>query len=297
MGKKPAETKASKKDLSTKGIYKEKANRAKIIKKVIMDHIKKNKPKNSFVMHDMQSLSDRVEIWRHHIPRVECFYAVKAMFSTPVVKHMVAMGTGFDVASVSEMELCMKNGANPNDLIFANPVKQDTQILATKKLKVKKMTFDCIEELQKIHRLYPEAECILRIATVSTGALYNLSEKFGAAMENVDEILKEAKKLNLHIKGVAFHTGSGGVSFESYEESLRNIRKIFDKAEEMGLKKMDFLDIGGGFTLINPEEGKNFTDVAKLIEDMLNKVFPEKSTRIIAEPGRYMAESVQYVVS
>ena len=30
---------------------------------------------------------------------------------------------------------------------------------------VKKMTFDCIEELEKIARCYPEAECILRIAT------------------------------------------------------------------------------------------------------------------------------------
>lgn len=73
---------------------------------------------------------------------------------------------------------------------------------------------------------------------------------------------------------------------------MSDARTIFDKAEKMGLKKMDFLDIGGGFTLICPEKGKNFTDVAKLIQDMVEKVFPEKSIRIVGEPGRYIAESV-----
>jgi diaminopimelate decarboxylase len=42
------------------------------------------------------------------------------------------------------------------------------------------MTFDSIEELEKISKDFPDAECILRIATDTSGARYNLSEKFGA---------------------------------------------------------------------------------------------------------------------
>jgi ornithine decarboxylase len=78
------------------------------------------------------------------------------------------------------------------------------------------MTFDSIEELEKISKDFPGAECILRIATDTTTALYNLSEKFGAPINEIETILKAAKKLGLYVKGVAFHTGSGGVTFDSY---------------------------------------------------------------------------------
>ena len=127
------------------------------------------------------------------------------------------------------------------------------------------MTFDSIEELEKIKKWFPKAECVLRIAVDATTAVYNLSEKFGATMQEVPKILDVAKKLNLHIKGVAFHTGSGGVTFSSYESSLKNIRKIFNMAKQKGLKEMDFIDIGGGFTMIYPGTGKNFNEVAPLI--------------------------------
>ena len=127
---------------------------------------------------------------------------------------------------------------------------------------MKKTTFDSVEELYKIKKYFPEAECVLRIAVKATTAMYNLSEKFGASMNDVPEILRVSKKLGLFIKGVAFHTGSGGVTFPSYETSINNARKIFDMAEKMGLNKMDFLDIGGGFTIIHDENIKNFPFVA-----------------------------------
>ena len=58
-------------------------------------------------------------------------------------------------------------------------------MLIAKKFGIKMMTFDCSEELYKISKHFPEAECILRITTEKTTALYNLSEKFGAFMTEV----------------------------------------------------------------------------------------------------------------
>jgi ornithine decarboxylase len=86
------------------------------------------------------------------------------------------------------------------------------------------MTFDSLEELHKIKAHFPEAECVVRIAVLVTDALYNLSEKFGVTMEEIPEILKTGKKLNLKIVGVAFHVGSGGVTFEPYKTSILNAR-------------------------------------------------------------------------
>ena len=119
-------------------------------------------------------------------------------------------------------------------------------------------------------------------------------------MEDVDKILNASKKLGLYVKGVAFHTGSGGVTFDSYKTSVVNARKIFDKAEKMGLKKMDFLDIGGGFSLASDQptaSEKKFDKVAIMITQILEQVFPEPHIRIIGEPGRYVSEGVGYLTS
>ena len=114
------------------------------------------------------------------------------------------------------------------------------------------MTFDSVEELYKIQKNFPEAECVIRVATETVGcsAFYELSSKFGAFMEDIPMILQTAKKLGLKIKGASFHVGSGGVLYGEYEQCLLDVRKIFDMAQQMGLPKMDFLDLGGGFTYI-----------------------------------------------
>ena len=201
------------------------------------------------------------------------------------------------MASEFEMREVLKLGVSPEKCIYANPVKQSDHIKVARELGVKKMTFDSIEELHKIKKEFPQAECILRIAVETTTAMYNLSEKFGAFMEDVPKILQAGKKLGLRLKGVAFHTGSGGVTFESYRSSLVNARTIFDMASGLGLQEMDFLDIGGGFTLICPGTGKNFEEVAPMIGKLIDDVFPEPNIQIIAEPGRYIVESMAFMAS
>jgi len=98
----------------------------------------------------------------------------------------------------------------------------------------------------------------------------------------------------LKIKGVAFHTGSGGVTFTSYNESLLNTRKVFDQALQLGMPPLEIVDIGGGFTMVSPEQEKNFDFVAPLISEAINNHFPEDTVRFIAEPGRFVSESVVY---
>jgi len=176
-------------------------------------------------------------------------------------------------------------------------MKEEYQLEAAKKHKVKRMTFDCIGELHKIKNIFPDAECVLRIAVEVTTAVYNLSEKFGVFMKDVPALLKEAKKLGLKIVGVAFHTGSGGVTFPAYDISIRNARNIFDMAKSMGMPEMNFLDIGGGFTLIHDEDIKNMPYVAPLIGKLLDELFPDPKMTIVAEPGRYISESVCYLLT
>ena len=82
--------------------------------------------------------------------------------------------------------------------------------------------------------------------------------------------MKVAKELGLHLKGVAFHTGSGGVDYQTYIRSLEQVKQIFDDGKAMGHNRMDLVDIGGGFTGILPGSGKNFEEVAPNIRQAID---------------------------
>uniref|UniRef100_A0A7S3CHU0 Ornithine decarboxylase n=1 Tax=Strombidium rassoulzadegani TaxID=1082188 RepID=A0A7S3CHU0_9SPIT len=76
-----------------------------------------------------------------------------------------------------------------------------------------------------------------------------------------------------------------------------NSRKIFDRAVELGMPEMTFLDVGGGFTLVHEQKVKNFDFVAPKLNNMLEKYFPDPKVRVIGEPGRFVSESVVYMAS
>jgi ornithine decarboxylase len=221
------------------------------VKKKIAKLTASGKHKDSFYLFDIENVTERIKIWRYLLPRVEIFYAVKTNTNPRIIQKCIDNNTCFDVASETEIKNTAAMGVKPENCIYASPIKKVSSLLAAKEQGIFKMTFDTIEELHKIAKYFPEAECVLRIATDTTTAIYNLSEKYGAPMEDVPSMLQTGKELGLRIKGVSFHTGSGGVEFESYESSLYNTRKIFDMAQQMGMEKMDLIDIGGGFTLVN----------------------------------------------
>jgi ornithine decarboxylase len=89
------------------------------------------------------------------------------------------------------------------------------------------MTFDCVEEVEKIARIHPGAQLVLRIAVEVTDAPCPMSIKFGAPRETWEENVEACKKHNMRLRGVSFHVGTGGCSFAAYENSIINAKQIF----------------------------------------------------------------------
>jgi len=67
-------------------------------------------------------------------------------------------------------------------------------------------------------------------------------------------------------------------------------------AASMGMQEMDLVDIGGGFTLICPDSGTNFEEIAPKIGQLLEEYFPSPHVRVIAEPGRFISEGCLHLV-
>lgn len=97
--------------------------------------------------------------WIQFLPRVRPFYAVKCNDSPLVLETLAGLGTGFDCASKVEMQKVLGiTGVAPHDIIYANPAKPRSHIMAAEELGVSTVTFDSKVELYKLKKLFPDAK-------------------------------------------------------------------------------------------------------------------------------------------
>uniref|UniRef100_A0A674NJF4 ornithine decarboxylase n=1 Tax=Takifugu rubripes TaxID=31033 RepID=A0A674NJF4_TAKRU len=221
--------------------------------------------------------------WLSYLPRVKPFYAVKCNSTETVLRTLNALGTGFDCASKGEISQVLSLGVKPENIIYAHTTKPQSHIKYACAQGVNLMTFDDEEELQKVSRCHPKAKLVLRIAVDDSSSFYRLSSKFGAGLSTTGRLLECAAELGLEVVGVSFHIGSKCSQSLAFRQAIADARSVFD-TKLLGFQ-FSLLDIGGGFS------GKDFP-FSEVINGALDEYFPfESGVQVIAEPGRYYAES------
>lgn len=71
------------------------------------------------------------------------------------------------------------------------------------------VTLDSIKELDKIYRINPLAQVVLRLYVDDTNSMMRLGAKFSVLVDDAESLFVDAKKLGLAIIGVSLHVGSG----------------------------------------------------------------------------------------
>uniref|UniRef100_A0A8C5VLF4 Ornithine decarboxylase n=1 Tax=Microcebus murinus TaxID=30608 RepID=A0A8C5VLF4_MICMU len=255
-----------------------------------INEVSSSDDKDAFYVADLGDILKKHRRWLKALPRVTPFYAVKCNDSRAIVKTLATIGTGFDCASKTEIQLVQSLGVSPERIIYANPYKQVSQIKYAANNGVQMMTFDSEVELMKVARAHPKAKLVLRIATDDSKAVCRFSVKFGATLKTSRLLLERAKELNIDVIGVSFHVGSGCTDPETFVQAISDARCVFDMGAEVGFS-MYLLDTGGGFP--GSEDVKlKFEEITSVVNPALDKYFPSDSgVRIIAEPGRYYVAS------
>ena len=78
------------------------------------------------------------------------------------------------------------------------------------------MTFDCVDELEKVAAECPHAELVLRIRADDPSAVVQFGHKYGADPQTeAPMLLAAAKQLGMNVVGVSFHVGSGSQSCDA----------------------------------------------------------------------------------
>ncbi|XP_052074504.1 ornithine decarboxylase-like isoform X1 [Mytilus californianus] len=241
---------------------------------------------------DLGDIITKHKKWKECFPRVEPFYAVKCNDIYPVIRLLADMGLSFDCASKAEIQKILDLGVDPSRIVYANTFKQLSFIKYAADNGVTLMTFDSEDELTKIKKEYPQANLLLRISPQSNNkVIYHLGRKFGCHPLTALKLLQFAKKLELNVIGISFHVGSGCLEAGAFEAAIEQSRRVFDLGLSVGFN-MNILDIGGGFPgQKNVQTNITFEKIATAVNLSLDKYFPGKNVRIIAEPGRYYVAS------
>ena len=95
--------------------------------------------------------------------RAHIHYAVKANPAPEIIRTLVKKGSGFDAASRQEIELCLSQGARPENISFGNTIKRASDIAFAHSAGVSLFAADSEAELVKIARHAPGARVYLRL--------------------------------------------------------------------------------------------------------------------------------------
>jgi ornithine decarboxylase len=110
-------------------------------------------------------------------------------------------------------------------------------------LGIRLFAVDCVEEVEKIARVAPQARVFCRVLTDGEGAEWPLSRKFGCVPAMASTCCA-MRKLGLDAYGVSFHVGSQQTDLTAWDRAWRWRRGLRTLAEEASCW---MVNMGGGF--------------------------------------------------
>jgi ornithine decarboxylase len=252
-----------------------------------------------FYIVDMDKVVEQYNRWTEYLPTITPYFAVKSNPDAKIMSLLATLGCNFDCASKNEMANVMAIVNNPERIIFANPCKVSSHLRYARENKIAMMTFDSIEELDKIYNLYPDAQIVLRICVDDTNSKCKFNSKFGCPQHNILKIFEKAKQLRMNLVGFSFHVGSGCSDPLSYYNAIEDCSIVYTASREFGFD-IRIIDIGGGFPGVDKNMNIRFADICDNINRAITDFFLYETSnsiiRFIAEPGRYFTEATHTLV-
>jgi len=253
---------------------------------------------------DHDKIRANYHVFKKYLPRVQCYYAVKANSNQQIVETLFKEGASFDVASYNEFMQVYKylQSFKPKEkyffiwdkIIFSNTIKDRDTLRKIKRYRPL-VTYDNQSELQKIKEHCPTAGLLLRLKVPDIGSQVEMASKFGADPADAASLIKQAYDCGLVVEGLSFHVGSQCVNFENYTAALQITSDIMNDSRSKGYN-LRIIDIGGGFPAPYDPKVPEFRKLASIINSECKRLFP-KDIEILAEPGRFIIATAATLVS
>ena len=243
----------------------------------------------------------KLELAFKSVKNLSINYAAKALSNVNILKYLNNLGAGLDTVSLQEVELGIKAGFNPQNIIYTpNGVSID-EIEKVVSFGAQ-INIDSLSMLEQFGNKHPSVPVCIRINPhVMAGGNNNISvghidSKFGISIHQIPHLLRIVENTKMNINGIHMHTGSDILDIEVF---LHESEILFNTAKKF--KNLSFIDFGSGFK-VPYKKGDIETDIDELGEKLSVK-FNEfcrdygSELTLVFEPGKYLVSEAGYFIS
>lgn len=232
------------------------------------------------------------------VKKLEIHYACKANTNLAVLEFLRSQGSGLDCVSLGEVQLGLKAGFTPDQIMFTPNSVGIEEYLEAVKLGVK-INIDSISILEQFGQIHPEYPICLRINPHVMAGMYSkisvghIDSKFGISIHQIPHVMRVITATGQKINGIHMHTGSDILDVELFLNAADILLKAASQFEDL-----DFIDFGSGFKVPYKEGGMetDIEDFGKHFSKRFNDFCKEygKQLTLVFEPGKFLVSQAGY---
>lgn len=224
---------------------------------------------------------------------VDIHYACKALNNLNILKLMRSLGAGLDAVSLGEIELGLRAGFRPDQILFTPNGVGIHEIKEAVAIGVQ-INIDNLETLEEFANEFGNTVPVcVRInphimaggnAKISVG---HIDSKFGISIHQVRHLHRIVNNMGLHVHGLHMHTGSDILDIDAF---MRGASLLMDLAHDF--KELTYIDFGSGFK-VGYRPGEATTNIESFGARMSER-FKEfcleygRDLKLIFEPGKFL---------
>jgi diaminopimelate decarboxylase len=231
-------------------------------------------------------------------------YAGKAFITTRIAQWVHEEGMGIDVASVGELEVALRAGIDPNDIVMHGNNKSVSDLTRAVEVGVGRVVIDSLIEIERLNEIAAKAGIVQQvfvrltvgveahtheaISTAHEDQKFGLSIASGMAMAAVDNIL-ECDSLSL--AGLHSHIGSQIFDASGFEIATHRVIEFAVQIRDRHDFTVSELDVGGGMGIayVDGDDPLEVSHMGKAILDIVRSECARVHMPvpiISVEPGR-----------
>lgn len=246
-------------------------------------------------VYDAETIVSQYHKLKNAFPNVQVKlnYAMKALSNIHILRLLLAEGSGCDAVSIEEVQLALRAGFKPEDILYTPNCVAFEEIQEAVKLGVR-INVDNLSVLEAFGSFYGDTvPCCIRInphimaggnSHISVG---HIDSKFGISIYQMKHVQRIVKNYGIHVNGLHMHTGSDIVDSGAF---LLGAELLYDAAAEF--RELEFLDFGSGFKVAY-KEGDIVTDIESIGLE-ISKSFQKfcksygRKLELWFEPGKFL---------